>query len=170
MLGNIVPHPSHLTRPLIRVHLTKVQRHHWNRNLPQDEQTDTVRTVTSYLDPVWNAFSQIYTLLDPRFKNYNMCPTRKYICQYWSGRLSGHTHVNQTYPDVVRMWRQFHGCPTSGGGIDSNQYQISDLWRQRSLHRWWWYIQETQVTYGGRSLVRGRVWRRWLSDGLTQWF
>ena len=33
-------------------------------------------------------------------------------------RLSGHAHVNQTYPDVVRMWRQFHGCPASGGGIE----------------------------------------------------
>ncbi len=35
-----------------------------------------------------------------------------------SGCLSGHAHVNQTYPDVVRMWRQFHGYPTSGDGID----------------------------------------------------
>ena len=25
------------------------------------------------------------------------------IFQYWSGRLPGHAHVNQTYPDVVRM-------------------------------------------------------------------
>ncbi len=40
------------------------------------------------------------------------------IFDYWSGRLSGHTHVNQTYPDIVRMWRQFHGCPASGGGIE----------------------------------------------------
>jgi hypothetical protein len=39
------------------------------------------------------------------------------IFDYWAGRLSGHTHVNQTYPDVVRMWRQLHGYPTSGGGI-----------------------------------------------------
>jgi hypothetical protein len=31
------------------------------------------------------------------------------IFDYWAGRLSGHAHVNQTYPDVVRMWRQFHG-------------------------------------------------------------
>jgi hypothetical protein len=37
---------------------------------------------------------------------------------YWSGSLSGHSHVNQTYPDVVRIWRQFHGCPASGGGIE----------------------------------------------------
>jgi hypothetical protein len=29
-----------------------------NRNLAQDEQTDVVLTVTSYFDPVWNAFSQ----------------------------------------------------------------------------------------------------------------
>ena len=40
------------------------------------------------------------------------------IFHYWAGRLPGHTHVNQTYPDVVRMWRQFHGCPASGGGIE----------------------------------------------------
>ena len=40
------------------------------------------------------------------------------IVDYWVGRLSGHAHVNQTYPDVVRMWRQFHGCPASGGGIE----------------------------------------------------
>ena len=24
----------------------------------------------------------------------------------------------RTYPDVVRMWRQFHGYPGSGGGIE----------------------------------------------------
>ncbi len=43
------------------------------------------------------------------------------IFHHWSGRLSGHTHANQTYPDVVsdvRMWRQFHGCPASGDGIE----------------------------------------------------
>jgi hypothetical protein len=34
------------------------------------------------------------------------------------GRLSGYTHVNQTYPDVVRMWRLFQGCPGSGVGIE----------------------------------------------------
>jgi hypothetical protein len=38
------------------------------------------------------------------------------IFHYWPGRLSGHAHVNQTYPDVVRMWRQFHGCPASEEG------------------------------------------------------
>jgi hypothetical protein len=71
---------------------------------------------------------------------------------------------------VVRMWRQSHGCPASGGGIDRvffsvgkqhdtlkkrtiNQYDVADLWWQRSLHRWWWHIQETQVVYSVRRLV-----------------
>ncbi len=41
------------------------------------------------------------------------------IFHYCAGRLPGHAHVNQTYPDVFRMWRQFHGCPAaSGGGIE----------------------------------------------------
>ncbi len=40
------------------------------------------------------------------------------IFDYKAGRLPGHGHVNQTYPDVVRMWRQLHGCPASGGGIE----------------------------------------------------
>ena len=34
------------------------------------------------------------------------------------GRLPGHAHINQTYPDVVWMWRQFNGCPASVGRID----------------------------------------------------
>jgi hypothetical protein len=37
---------------------------------------------------------------------------------YWAGRLPGHDHVNQTHPDVVRMWRQFLGCPACGSGIE----------------------------------------------------
>jgi hypothetical protein len=44
--------------------------------------------------------------------------SQEVIFQYWAGRLPGHAHVNHTYPDVVRMWRQFHGCPTSGGGTE----------------------------------------------------
>ena len=35
---------------------------------------------------------------------------------------------------------------------DRNQYQISDLWWQRSLHRWWWHIQEAQVIYDGQEV------------------
>ena len=44
--------------------------------------------------------------------------SQKGILHYWGGSLPGHTHVNQTYPDVVRMWRQFHGCTASGDGIE----------------------------------------------------
>ena len=40
------------------------------------------------------------------------------IFDYWNDNLPGHAHVKRTYPDVVRMWRQFHGCPGSGGGIE----------------------------------------------------
>ncbi len=42
----------------------------------------------------------------------------KDIFDYWNDQLPGHDHVKRTYPDVVRMWRQFHGCPGSGGGIE----------------------------------------------------
>ena len=31
------------------------------------------------------------------------------IFHYWIDQLSGHAHANQTYPDVVKMWRQFPG-------------------------------------------------------------
>jgi hypothetical protein len=44
--------------------------------------------------------------------------SQEVIFDYWTGRLSGYVHVNQTYPDVVSMWRQFHGCSVSGSGID----------------------------------------------------
>ncbi len=40
------------------------------------------------------------------------------IFDYWNDHQSGHDHVKRTYPDVVRMWRQFHGSPGSGGGIE----------------------------------------------------
>jgi hypothetical protein len=40
------------------------------------------------------------------------------IFDYWNDHLPGHVHVNRTYPDVVRMWRRFHGCPGCGGGIE----------------------------------------------------
>jgi hypothetical protein len=43
--------------------------------------------------------------------------SQEVIFDYWNGQLPGHAHVKRTYPDVVRMWRQFHGCPGSGGGI-----------------------------------------------------
>ena len=31
---------------------------------------------------------------------------------------------------------------------DINQCHVVDLWWHRSLHQWWWHIQETQVPYG----------------------
>jgi hypothetical protein len=40
------------------------------------------------------------------------------IFDYWNDHLSGHAHVKGTYPDVVGMWRQFHGGPGSGDGIE----------------------------------------------------
>jgi hypothetical protein len=55
--------------------------------------------------------NQFLTSLNDKF-------SQEGIFYYWAGRLPGHAHVNQTYPDVVRMWRQFHVCPASGGGIE----------------------------------------------------
>jgi hypothetical protein len=52
----------------------------------------------------------------PYISNYKFSPDG--IFQYWAGSLPGHTHVNQVYPDLVRMWRQSHGYPASGGGIE----------------------------------------------------
>ncbi len=112
------------------------------------------------------------------------------------GVCQGTLNVNQTYPDVVRMWRQFHGCPVwrrdrtsllfswktawfsqekyygqdPGNHIEYiNQYDVANLWWQRSLHRWWWHIQETQVVYSVKRLVGGSGSRIWLWYGLTQW-
>ncbi len=47
------------------------------------------------------------------------------IFDYWNGKLSGDSHVKRTYPNVVRMWRHFHGCPGSGGGID----RVFTVWK-----------------------------------------
>ena len=40
------------------------------------------------------------------------------IVDYWNDNLSGYAHVKRTYLDVVRMWRQFHGCPGSRDGVE----------------------------------------------------
>ena len=48
----------------------------------------------------------------------------------------------------------------AGKYIDSegiNQYDVTDLWWQRSPHRRWWHIQETQVVYSVRRLVLRRM-------------
>ncbi len=184
MLGRIVSHPSHLTRPLRRVQLTKTSqprigiwlkgkeamlwghpRHTLTRcgmhfRSTQMGQCNGFRSRLWQLD--WWGFSQpgwwwigdgkvrttLYTLsqrLDST-KRWQATGSRStggvdeekpipYILvyipnapndkfsqedtfHYWVGRLPEHAHVNQTYPDVVRMWSQFHGCPASGGGIE----------------------------------------------------
>ncbi len=51
----------------------------------------------------------------PYISNDNF--SQKDMFDYWNGKLPGHVHVKGTYLDVVRMWRQFHGCPGSGVGI-----------------------------------------------------
>ena len=33
------------------------------------------------------------------------------IFEYWHSKTS-------KYPDLARMWRRFHACPASGGGIE----------------------------------------------------
>ena len=93
-------------------------------------------------------------------------------------------YVKRKYPDVVRMWRQFHGCPGYGDGIErvftSPGKQHDDLKKktmdktlestlksgmstklptcddklERSLHRWWRHKQETEVAYGGWEVGR----------------
>jgi hypothetical protein len=62
VLGRIVPHPSHLTRPMRKVQLTTHPEKGTttNRNSAQGKGIDVVRTTTSYFDPVWNVFS-MYT-------------------------------------------------------------------------------------------------------------
>ena len=52
----------------------------------------------------------------PYISNHNF--SQEDIFDYWNGQVPGHAHVKRTYPDVMRMWRQFHGCPGSGGGIE----------------------------------------------------
>jgi hypothetical protein len=60
--------------------------------------------------------SRILEKAIPYISNDNF--SQEGIFDYWSGKLPGPAHVKRTYPDVVRMWRQFHGCPGSGGGIE----------------------------------------------------
>jgi hypothetical protein len=66
--------------------------------------------------PVDQLEEWILEKLIPYISNDNF--SQEGIFHYWHDQLSGHAHVNQTYPDVVRMWRQFHGCPASGRGIE----------------------------------------------------
>jgi hypothetical protein len=92
--------------------------------LSNEATTEQLRTSTSprYVKP--QALDQLEEWMKenpiPYISNDKF--SQESIFQYWVvsqvGRLSGHAHVNPTYPDVVRMWRQFHGCPASGGGVE----------------------------------------------------
>jgi hypothetical protein len=126
VLQRRVPHPSHLTRPLRRVKLSKTRpprigikammyahpRHILTRcgihfritqmghcngfrsRLCQSVRTFTVKLVKARSELLCTKFvgknttrrttshrTKLYicTLLDPRFKNYNMCPTLNYV-------------------------------------------------------------------------------------------
>ena len=60
------------------------------------------------------------------------------IFHYLSGRLSGHAHVNQTYPEFVRMQRQFHGCHASGDGIERVSFSAGkqhDTLKKRTMDK-----------------------------------
>jgi hypothetical protein len=78
-------------------------------------ETSTEEVIVSYVNP--KTLDQLEEWMKENHISNDKF-SQDVIFQYWSGRLSGHTHVNKAYPDVVRMWRQFHGCPESGGGIE----------------------------------------------------
>jgi hypothetical protein len=84
--------------------------------LPPDNQRQETKTATDDLvntpkHTVWMKENPIPYISKDKF-------SQEGIFHYWSGRQPGYDHVNQTYPDVVRMYRQFHACPASGGGIE----------------------------------------------------
>ena len=71
-------------------------------------ETSTQEVRVSYVNP--KALDQLEEWMKEKPVPYisNDKFSQEGIFQYWSGRLPGHAHVNQAYPDVVRMWRQFH--------------------------------------------------------------
>ena len=81
----------------------------------ESDKTTTVRT-----SPSQTQVDQLEEwLLEkpiPYISNDNF--SQEGIFDYWNGQVPGHAHVKRTYPDVMRMWRQFHGYPGSGGGIE----------------------------------------------------
>ena len=67
----------------------------------EDLRVSYVKPKTLYQLEEWMKENPIPYISNDKF-------SQEGIFQYWAGCLSGHSHVNQTYPDVVRMWRQFH--------------------------------------------------------------
>ncbi len=84
--------------------------------LPVDRQCQEAKTSTDDLVKISKHTVWMREKPNPYISNDKFSQEDIFHC--WAGRLSGYAHVNQTYPDVIRMWRQFHGCPASGGGIE----------------------------------------------------
>ena len=77
------------------------------------------------------------------------------LVKKWSWNLCRHDRVSLPFNwKTTCSQEKDHGQDPGNHIEDRNQYQITDLWWQRSLHRWWWRKQETQVPYGGQEVGR----------------
>ena len=96
------------------IKVSRVDEDPFEKEMRPVDETSTEEVRVSYVNP--KALDQLEEWMKEKPIPYisNDKFSQEDIFQYWAGRLSGHAHVNQTYPDVVRMWRQFHGCPASG--------------------------------------------------------
>ncbi len=95
--------------------VSRVDEDPFEKEMLLANETNTEEVIVSYVNP------KVLDQLEEWMKENHISNDKfshDVIFQYWSGRLSGHAHVNKTYPDVVRMWRQFHGCSESGVGIE----------------------------------------------------
>ena len=96
----------------------------------ESDKTTTVRTSPSQAQ-VDQLEGWLLEKPIPYISNDNF--SQEGIFDYWNGQVPGHAPVKRTYPDVVRMWRQFHGCPGSGGGIEREK-QHDDL-KKRTMDK-----------------------------------
>ena len=98
--------------------VSRVDEDPFEKEMRLADETSTEEVRVSYVNP--KALDQLEEWMKEKPIPYigNDKFSQEGIFQYWAGCLPGHAHVNQTYPDVVRMWRQFHGCPASGDGIE----------------------------------------------------
>jgi hypothetical protein len=98
--------------------VSRVDEDTFEKEVHLANETSAEEVRVSYVNP--KALDQLEEWMEEKPIPYifNDKFSQEGICQYWSGRLSGHAHVNQACHDIVRMWRQFHGCPASGGGIE----------------------------------------------------
>ncbi len=92
--------------------------------------------------------------------------SQEVIFQYWSGLLSGHLYVNQTSPDVVRMWRQrtYSTLP-----VATLRPLTTSPWKpQMKTHPWSHYISTSWVVtlqFHGYPVSGGGMDRVFCSDG-----